>query len=333
VTAPLVAPDAPVRWGIAATGGIARGFTQALARVSDARVVAVASRSVDSAARFGDAHGIDRRYGSYEAMAGDPSVDVVYVATPHVRHCADTVMYLEAGKHVLCEKPLALNAVEARRMMDAAARHDRFLMEAIWTRFLPAYVELRALVSSDAIGAVQFVEGSFGFRMPVDAGHRLFAPELGGGALLDLGIYPVQLADMLLGEPEQVEAVAHLGTTHVDERIAVTMGFPAGAVAVAEAAIRTELSCRGRVGGTEGAVELPAFMHCPQYLEVRTAGEGRRIECPMQGNGLHYEAEEVHRCLRAGKRESPVMPLADTLAIARTLDRARERVGLRYPGE
>jgi predicted dehydrogenase len=333
VTPPLVAPDALVRWGIAGTGGIARGFAQALARVSDARVAAVASRAVESAERFGDAHGAERRYGSYDAMAEDPCVDVVYVATPHARHCADTVMYLEAGKHVLCEKPFALNAAEAQRMVDAAAGHGRFLMEAIWSRFLPSYVELRALVSAGVIGAVEFVEASFGFRMPVDASHRLFAPELGGGALLDLGVYPVQLAEMLLGEPDRVEAVAHIGSTQVDERIAVTMGFRRGAVAVAEAAIRTGLACTARIGGTEGAVELPAFMHCPQHLEVRTAGEGRQIECPMEGNGLHYQAEEVHRCLRAGKCESAVMPLAGTLAIARTLDRARERVGLRYPGE
>ena len=207
-------------------------------------------------------------------------------------------------------------------------------MEALWSRFLPAYVELRALVGNGRIGDVMSVSGSFGFRVPVvDPDHRLFAPALGGGALLDIGLYPVQLALMLLGEPERVSAVADIGSTGVDEQIVVTMGFGTGQLATAEAALRTNLACTAHVSGTDGAIEIPAFLHCPAYLDVHEGGAPTRIDTPMDGNGLHHQAIEVHRCLRAGESESPVMTHADSRMLARTLDRARAHVGLVYPCE
>ncbi|HXY93001.1 MAG TPA: Gfo/Idh/MocA family oxidoreductase, partial [Acidimicrobiia bacterium] len=213
---PLVEPSRPVRWGIASTGGIAASFTKDLAFVDDAEVVAVASRARKTARRFAAAHGIPRAHDSYEAMAADPNVDVVYVATPHSRHCADTLLFLAAGKHVLCEKPFALNHAQASSMAADARARGLFLMEAMWSRFLPAYVELRRLVAGGAVGEVVLVEGAFGFAVPFDASHRLFAPELGGGALLDVGVYPVQLAHLLLGTPAGVSAVAAMGATGVD---------------------------------------------------------------------------------------------------------------------
>jgi predicted dehydrogenase len=194
-------------------------------------------------------------------------------------------------------------------------------------------VQLRTLLAAGRIGEVRMVDGSFGFRAPFDPEHRLFAPALGGGALLDVGLYPVQLALMVLGEPERVAAVADVGVTGVDEQIAVTMGFAGGQIAVAEAAVRTNLACTARISGTEGAIDLPAFLHCPAFLDVRAGGEPTRVDTPMDGNGLHYQAAEVHRCLREGLLESPMMPLADSRALARTLDRARAHVGLVYPCE
>jgi predicted dehydrogenase len=328
-----IEPARTVRWGIASTGGIAHDFTSALADLPDADVVAVASRTRAAADAFADVHGIRHRHGSYEAMADDDSVDVVYVGTPHSRHCSDTLLYLHAGKHVLCEKPLAMNHEQAVRMADAARSHDRFLMEAIWSRFLPAYVELRRLVAEGAIGDVRMVEASLGFAVPFDARHRLFDLELGGGALLDVGLYPVQLAHMLLGPPDGVEAVALLGVSGADEQSAVLLRYADGPLAVALAAITTTLACTARVSGTNGAIELPARFHCPASLDVRVGDAITRVDARFVGNGLQYEAAEVHRCLRAGQAESAVMPLADSCAIAHTLDRAREQIGLRYPGE
>ena len=324
----------PIRWGIASTGGIAASFTRGLALLPDAEVIAVGSRTQESADRFAFEHEIPHRHGSYESLATDADVDVVYIGTPHSRHCDDTLLYLGAGKHVLCEKPFAINHAQATRMAAAARQHQRFLMEAIWSRFLPAYGEIRRLVASGAIGDLKFVEASFGFNAPFDPAHRLFAPELGGGALLDVGLYPVQLAHMLLGAPDDVTATAEIGETGVDEQIAVVMSYADGPMAVAMAAIRAALPSTARIGGKSGVIVVPAMMHHPPYLEVHdTHAKVDRIETPNEGTGLHYQAEEVHRCLRAGLLESAVMPLADSCAIAHTLDRAREQIGLRYPGE
>ena len=324
----------PIRWGIAGTGRIASSFTRGLSLLPDAEVIAVGSRTQEGADRFAFEHEIPHRHGSYESLADDVDVDVVYIGTPHSRHCDDTLLYLDAGKHVLCEKPFAINHEQATRMADAARWNERFLMEAIWSRFLPAYRELRRLVANGSIGDVKLVEASFGFRAPFDPAHRLFAPELGGGALLDVGLYPVQLAHLLLGAPDDVTATAELGETGVDEQIAVVMSYADGPMAVAMAAIRVELPSTARIAGTSGVIVLPAMMHHPPYLEIDdTHGTVIRIETPSDGNGLHYQAEEVHRCLRARLLESPLMPLADSCAIAHTLDRAREQIGLRYPGE
>jgi predicted dehydrogenase len=323
----------PVRWGIASTGGIAHEFALALTRVPDAEVVAVASRTGDAAHAFADAYGIPHRHATYEAMADDDAVDVVYVGTPHSRHCDDTLLYLQAGKHVLCEKPFAVNHAQAARMADAARSSSRFLMEAIWSRFLPAYVELRRLVADGAIGDVRLVDASFGFAAPADPRHRLFDLALGGGALLDVGLYPVQLAHMLLGPPDDVRAAAQLGATGADEQSAVLLQYADGPLAVALASITTVYACTARVSGTAGAIGMPARFHCPTFLDVHGGGATTRVDAPFSGNGLHYEVLEVHRCLRAGEAESAVMPLADSCAIAHTLDRAREQIGLRYPGE
>lgn len=323
----------PIRWGIGSTGGIANAFAHGLSLVADAEVVAVASRSQEAADRFADAHAIPHRHGSYEAMASDDDVDVVYIGTPHSRHCDDTLLYLAAGKHVLCEKPFAINRAQVTAMVDAAQARGLFLMEAIWSRFLPAYVELRRLLAEGSIGELRIVEGSFGFVAPFVPAHRLFARELGGGALLDVGLYPVQLVHMLLGPPDAVAAVATLGETGVDEQVAVLMRYDDGPLGVALAAIRTDLATTARVAGTTGVIGLPSRLHCPAYLDVQRGTEVERIATPMEGNGLHYQAEEVHRCLRAGLTESAVMPLADSCAIASTLDRARAQIGLRYPGE
>lgn len=322
-----------IRWGIAATGGIARRFAQDLVHVPDAELVAVGSRSKTSAETFGAAHGARHRHGSYEDLAADPDVDVVYVATPHSRHREDTLLFLEAGKAVLCEKPFALTHVEAVEMVAAARSRGLFLMEGMWSRFLPAWVELRSLVSSGAIGDLRLVTASFAFQMSVDPAHRLFDLSLGGGALLDLGVYPVTLASMLLGAPQQVAALAHIGETGVDEQTGALLGFANGALAIVHSAIRTNTPITALVAGSDGSITVPPVFHMADSLDLSGAAGDRRIECPIRGNGLHYQVLEVNRCLREGKLESSVMTLDGSISVMDTLDRIRGQIGLAFPGE
>jgi predicted dehydrogenase len=322
-----------IRWGIAATGGIAQRFATGLAETDDAETVAVASRTQERADEFGAEFGIPHRHASYEALAEDPDVDVVYVASPHSRHEADTLLFLEAGKHVLCEKPFALNAVQAQRMVDTARERNLFVMEAIWSRFLPAYVLLGELLADGVIGEVQHVDADFAIRFPFDAAHRLFDLALGGGALLDLGIYPLQLASFVLGAPNDVQAVGHVGETGADEHVAAVLSHPSGALASVRTATTVTLSCAARVTGTDGWIDLPAFMHCPTSLTVTTGGMAEIHDTPIVGEGLRYQVAEVHRCVHAGEVESPTIPHAETVGLASTMDRIRAQLGVRYAGE
>jgi predicted dehydrogenase len=322
-----------IRWGIAATGGIARRFATGLGETDDAETVAVASRTAARAEEFGVEFDIPHRHASYEALAADPDVDVVYIASPHSRHEADTLLFLEAGKHVLCEKPFALNASHAQRMIDSARARELFVMEAIWSRFLPAYRLLGELLADGVIGEVRHVDADFAIRFPFDRAHRLFDLALGGGALLDLGIYPLQLAQLVLGAPTDVEAMGTVGETGADEHIAAVLRHESGALATVRTATRVTMACAARISGTEGAIDLPAFMHCPGSLTVTSAAGIEVREAPIVGEGLRYQVAEVHRCVRAGELESPDVSHAETLQLANTMDRIRAQVGVRYPGE
>jgi predicted dehydrogenase len=314
---------------VLATGGIASRFATDMQRVPDGEIVAVGSRTVARAQAFGERFGIERRHGSYGDLLSDPEVDVVYVATPHLSHAALTIGALEAGKHVLCEKPLALDEAQVRAMTGAAAAQGRFLMEALWSRFLPAYRALSDAVAAGRIGTPLVVEADFGFRRPVEPDHRLFDSRLGGGSLLDLGIYPLQLCRLVLGPPDEVRAVGHVGETGVDEVMAAVLHHPGGTVGVVKSAIRVPLSCTARISGSEGAIELPAFMHCPLHLVVN----GEVVDTAFEGEGLRFQVEEVHRCLREGRLESDRMPWSDSLGLAATMDDVRRQIGVTYPHE
>jgi predicted dehydrogenase len=326
-------PDRTFGWGISATGKIAHQFARGLRQLDDAEIVAIESRTQARAEEFGDEFSIAHRHGSADALAADDAVEIVYVASPNSQHAPDTLRYLEAGKHVLCEKPFALNEAEARLMVDAARTRGLFLMEAIWSRFLPSYQLLGRLLADRVIGEPLLVEGDFGFRRPIDPADRLFDPALGGGALLDLGIYPVQLASLVLGTPDSISAQAHVGETGVDEQVAALLHHPSGALAVVKAAIRVSMTCTARIAGTDGVIDLPAFMHCPGHLVVTTGAGVERHDAPVEGEGLRYEAMEVQRCVRDGLTESPSLRLAETITITRTLDTIRGQIGVVYPGE
>jgi predicted dehydrogenase len=322
-----------IRWGVVGPGAIATGFADAMAQTDGGTIVAVASRSAERAAAFGDRFAIPTRYGDYDALAADPDVDVVYVATPQSRHEPDTLTMLAAGKHVLCEKPFALNARQGARMVAEARARGLFLMEAIWSRYLPAYRSLVDVIGEGRIGAPLLVEADFGFRRPLEPDHRLFDRALGGGALLDLGIYPLQLCSLVLGSPEHVVAEGVVGVTGVDEVNAAVLRYPGERLGVIKSAIRVGMSCTARISGTDGWIDLPILMHCPNSLTVTTSAGSERIDGSYEGNGLRFEIEEVHRCLSEGLVESPTMPLDETLDLAATLDDIRAQLGVVYPGE
>jgi predicted dehydrogenase len=327
--------DRPLRWGIIGTGQIAHHFARGLQAVPDAELLAVGSRSLDTANTFADEFDVPRRYGTYAELAADPDVDAVYVSTPHQDHKASTLLCLEAGKPVLCEKPFAINLGEAREMVETARAKNLFLMEAMWTRYRPTMVKVRELLDSGALGEVRFLSANIGWKANFDPASRLFNPDLGGGALLDGGVYPVSFASMVLGAPSAIASVASLGETGVDEQEAIALAYESGAVASLGVTIQASPISIGLILGTEGRIEIHHDWHRPEGLTFTPyGGESQRFVFPQtEGNGYQYEAIEVARCLREGLLESPVMPLNETLQIMATMDTLRAQWGVRYPME
>jgi predicted dehydrogenase len=327
--------DRSIRWGIIGTGNIAHHFGNGLKVVPDAELVAVGSRSMEKANTFGDEFDVPRRYGSYTELVADADVDVVYVSTPHQDHRASTLLCLDAGKPVLCEKPFAINVGEAREMVDAARAKGLFLMEAMWTRYRPTMVKVRELIGEGALGDVRFLSANIGWKSQFDPEFRLFNPDLGGGALLDGGVYPVSFASMVLGAPSAIASVATLGETNVDEQEAIALAYPSGAVASLGVTIQASPISIGLILGTKGRIEIHHDWHRPEGLTFTPyGGESQRFDYPQaEGNGYQYEAIEVGRCLREGLLESPVMTLDETLSIMETMDTLRGQWGVRYPME
>lgn len=328
-----------IRWGILATGGIAATFTEALATVPDAEVVAVGSRSLDGAKSFAERHGIARAYGSWAELAADDTVDVVYVATPHSAHRAAAGLCLEAGKAVLCEKAFTLNSREARELVDLARDRGLFLMEAMWTYCNPLVRHLAALVADGAIGEIRNVSAHFGFSGDFPPEHRLRDPAQGGGALLDLGVYPVSFAQLLLGEPDTVQGWAHLTPERVDDNTGVLLGWNDGALATLTCAFTADTGAPATISGTKGRIEIPEGFFNPDHFTVHRQGKAPHTvhfsevtDDGLTRGTMRYEAAEVTRCLREGLTESPLVPLAGSLSVMRTLDTVRERIGVRYPG-
>ena len=323
-----------IRWGILGTGNIAHQFARGLAVLPDAELVAVGSRSQDTADAFGEEFGVPRRHSTYEALATDPEVDAVYVSTPHTFHKDNSLLCLEAGKAVLCEKPFTINTREAEQVIGFARAQGRFLMEAMWTRFLPAMVRVRALLAEQAIGEPRMLQADFGFRATIDPQSRLFNPRLGGGALLDVGVYPVSLASMVFGTPERSTGLAHLGETGVDEQGAMVLMYRGGQLATLSTAIRTNTPHEALILGTRGSLRIHSQWWKPAKLTLARQDQADEvIDVPFEGNGYNYEAAEVMRCMREGRLESDVMPLDETLSIMRVMDELRAQWGLRYPME
>jgi len=321
----------PFGWGILGPGNIARRFATDLRNLPGAKLAAVGSRSAERATAFAASFGADRAYGSYEELMADPHVDAIYVATPHTFHKEHTHLCLEHGKAVLCEKPMAVNERQVRDMVACARAHDVFLMEAMWTRFLPVIGKVREWLQKGVIGSVRILTADFGFRTGWNPEGRLLNPDLAGGALLDVGVYTVAFAAMVLGDsPTEIQASAHIGETGVDEQTAMLLRYADGALAMLSCAVRTRTPQEARIQGTEGSIHIPAFWHpTSAFLQVGNA-EPVGFAGPV---GYHYEASEVMSCLEAGDKESTTLPLDESIAIARTLEQARSIIGLTYPLE
>lgn len=314
-----------LRWGILGTGGIAARFAADLALSGVGRVVAVGSRTDGAAERFANRFDVAARHGSYEALVDDGDVDAVYVATPHPFHHANAMLALEAGKAVLVEKPFTMNADEARDLVVTARARGLYLMEAMWTRFLPHVAKLRELLAEGALGEIVSVAADHGQWFADDPAFRLFAPGLGGGALLDLGIYPVSFSSMVLGTPDRVVCISDAAFTGVDAQTSILLGHASGAHAVLTCTLRAKSATRASIVGTNARIDVEGDFYAPtSFRVVARSGESTTYDDHRPaGRGLHCQAEEVARCLAAGRTESLLMPLDESVSIMETMDEVR----------
>jgi predicted dehydrogenase len=323
----------PIRWGIIGTGGIATTLASDLRLMPGASLVAVGSRSQSTADEFGARFDVPHRHATYDDLVNDPDVDAVYVSTPHPGHHNAALSAINAGKAVLVEKPFTMNAKEASSLIDAARSRGVFLMEAMWARFLPHMVRVRELLAARALGDVRIVIADHNQWFARDPNHRLFDPALGGGALLDLGIYPMSFASMVFGTPTRVTAVSDRAFTGVDATTSAILQYDDGAHSVVTTSLQVAGPNRAVIVGTEARIEIDATFYAPTSFTL-IARDGTKVERfagSVEGRGMQFEVAEVMACMRAGKLESDVLPLDETLAIMDTLDEIRRQIGLVYP--
>jgi predicted dehydrogenase len=324
-----------LRWGILGTGWIASQFTQDLL-ANGMTITAVGSRSQESADAYAARYGIATAHPSYEALVADPNVDAIYVSTPHPFHYDNAKLVLEAGKHVLVEKPFTLNAGEAREVVQLAADKNLVVLEAMWTRWLPHMIRIHEIIDAGTLGDVRTVIADHDQRLPSDPEHRILNPDLGGGALLDLGIYPVSFAWDVLGKPTSVTAISTAAaSTGVDRQTAILLGYPDGQQAVLHTALDTLGPNRATVIGTLGRIEIDSVWYTPTSFTVYDE-EGTVVEQydqPVISRGMQFEAIALERIVASGALEAAELPPSETVAIMETLDEIRRQIGLSYPGE
>jgi predicted dehydrogenase len=327
----LISAMKNIRFGILGPGKIANRFASSFEHTTGAKVYAVASRDQAKAKNFADTYHIEKIYGTYEEMINDAEVDVIYIATPHPFHYEQTLQCLKRGKPVLCEKPLALNYRQAHEMIEAAKKSNVFLMEAMWSRFFPATKKVTALVQSGVIGEVNYLQADFGFVAPVDDNNRVYNLALGGGAQLDVGVYPLFLALLLLGKPAEVKAFSTLATTGADATTSALLKFGNGSIAHILSSIVTDSPKQADIMGTKGIIIMQTPWHKSQHVTVKlNTGETIEYPFPYPGNGFQYQIEEVVSCLKANKKESDLMPHSLSLLMAQVSDEIRKQGGVKY---
>ncbi|MEO6300916.1 MAG: Gfo/Idh/MocA family oxidoreductase [Paracoccaceae bacterium] len=323
-----------IRWGILATGWIAELFVKDLL-LTKHHVTAVGSRSQDSANRFAKEFGIKTAHGSYEALAADPNVDIIYIATPHPQHVAAAKLALNAGKHILVEKPFAINAIEAAEIVDLANAKGLIVLEAMWTRFLPHMRRIRQIIADGTIGEVRSITADHRQKLSDDPKHRLNALELGGGALLDLGIYPISFIWDILGKPVSIKASASFRETGADAQVATIFHFATGAIATTLSSSDSAGPNRASVVGTKGRIDIDQVWYSPTTFRVYGSDNAlvETYDGAVEGRGMQFQADEAERLINAGLTAGEIMPPAQTVAIMRTLDEIRAQIGLKYPSE
>lgn len=332
----------PLRWGILGAGSIARKFASDL-RIINQRgriaheITAVSSRDESRANSFANEFGIGKALAGYQSLADCDDVDVIYIANVHSHHRDAVIQMLSGGKHVLCEKPFAINAKQTREMIEKAQSQKLFLMEAMWTRFLPHIIALLNQIESGAIGEVISIDADHGQWLYKRPDHRVLDHNLGGGALLDLGVYPITFAHLILGLPAKFEAIATLAPNGIDDQTSMIFSYPFGATATLHTTIKSATGIRAVVAGTKGRIEVERSFYAPSSFTIYGNDGSERTFRPHPFEsgyvGLGEQAVEVERCLEAGLIESPMRPLATTLEVMELMDSIRERIGLRYPGE
>jgi predicted dehydrogenase len=357
--------SAATKWGLIGTGMITTQFATGLQALNTAQLLAVSSRQLSKATDFAKTFNIPRAYGGHEEMLRDPDIDAIYIGTPHPSHKQLALDCIDAGKAILVEKPFTINAHEARQIIERAREKGVFCMEAMWMRFIPLMQEVKKLMAEQKIGPIRLMNASLGFQSPYDPQNRFFNLDLGGGALLDLGVYPLNLAFWLFGKPDKIKSHAHIGATGVDEQAGILLGYEAGPITLLTMSNRAFCTNDVLLQGEMGRLHIHPPIYCPSHMSLsyypapathsvirRHASQidllrkiyhrmrklserfrGSAIHIPYSGNGYSHEAAEVGRCLQAGKLESDTMPLDETLEIMATMDQIREQWHLRYPQE
>jgi len=321
-----------INWGILAPGHIARGFVAGLKVLEEAELYAVASRSYDKAAAFAEEFGFRKVYGSYSELADDPDVDVIYIATPHHLHFENTMMCLKKGKPVLCEKPFTINSKQLEILVKTARENKVFLMEALWTRFLPGIIRTMELIKEGKIGEIKMLNADFGFKAVYNPESRLYNPFLGGGSLLDIGIYPVFLSLLLLGYPKEIKAVAIKAPTGVDESVSISLSYDNGALASLHCTFASFTTTDATIYGDRGKIQLKSQWFRPTGIVLNMHNESpEELSFPVKANGYEYEAAEVMQCLAKGMTESLLLGLDFSLQLMKLLDAIREQCTIVYP--
>ena len=323
----------PLRWGIVGLGNIAHQFMEDLRLVEKAQAVAVASRTVKKAAEFAGRYGVKKYYANYHKLFEDPEVDIVYIATPHDSHAGLSIAAMDAGKHVLCEKPLAVNRQQVESMVEAARQNNVFLMEALWSKFNPTIRECLHLVENGAIGSVNYVNADFTFYRQDKDSSRMLNMQLAGGSLLDMGVYPVFLAYTIFGKPEQILATARFHSTGADIQTSAILKFQNG-IANVMSGFASQSDMKAKIYGTKGSIIIDPYWHEAQgYTLIMNEGKAERQVLPTKGKGFTYEIEECIRCIEQNQIESKAWSHQHSLGLIKILDEIRRQSGLRYPFE
>lgn len=325
--------DTIYNWGILGPGKIAKKFASALKLPTQSTLYAVASRDLDRASAFAKEFNAPKVYGDYLSLIQDPQVDAVYIATPHAFHFELAKACLENNKPVLSEKPLTLDAAQTRVLMDLSAKNKVFLMEALWTRFIPMTVSILETIRQGIIGELQYIKADFGFPAPYNPEGRLFNPALGGGSLLDVGIYPLFLCTLLMGQPEKVQATGRLSEKNIDLDCQAVLQYPGNKTAIIGSSIHYQMPITAEITGSKGQIQIPCPWYKNHYYHLQTDGSHwEKIEFPPLTNGFEFEILEVVRCLEKGLSQSPDWPVSSSLQLAELMDEIRRQLGVQYPG-